>query len=113
MKPAELEEFRIEAGRSRPWAVKAKDNTPWIENRQDRRTLPESDLELASELPLQDKSLLIKRGPIAGLKVIWNSWLPISDRLIVVGMAFLTWFYLLPHWRPRRTSGSTGSPRST
>ena len=49
------------------------------------------------ELPLQDKSLFnIKRGPIAGLKVIWNSWLPISDRLIVVGMAFLTWFYLSP-----------------
>src|SRR5262249_5666256 len=30
------------------------------------------------------------------LKGIFNSWLPITDRLVVLCVSFLTWFYLSP-----------------
>lgn len=49
------------------------------------------------ELPLQDHSMFnLRRGPVAGLKVLWSSWLPLSDRLLVLGLSCLTWFYLSP-----------------
>ncbi|WP_192258157.1 sterol desaturase family protein [Mesorhizobium caraganae] len=55
-------------------------------------------------LPLEDKSIFnLRRGPLEGLKLIWNSWLPISDRLIVVGVSFLTWYYLSPTLETART----------
>ena len=49
------------------------------------------------ELPLQDNSLFnLSRGMLYPLKVLFNSWLPITDRLIVVGITLLTWFFLSP-----------------
>ncbi|OHV60748.1 desaturase, partial [Mesorhizobium sp. LCM 4576] len=55
-------------------------------------------------LPLEDRSIFnFRRGPFEGLKLIWNSWLPISDRLIVVGVSFLTWYYLSPTLETART----------
>ncbi|MET3524660.1 sterol desaturase family protein [Mesorhizobium abyssinicae] len=49
------------------------------------------------ELPLQDHSVFdFKRGPLEGVKLLWNSWKPISDRWIVIGVSVLTWFYLSP-----------------
>ncbi|CDX14841.1 C-5 sterol desaturase [Mesorhizobium sp. ORS 3324] len=56
------------------------------------------------DLPLEDRSLFnLKRGLILGLKVLWNSWLPISDRLLIVGLSCLTWFYLSPSLETART----------
>ncbi|MER8396221.1 sterol desaturase family protein [Mesorhizobium sp. M1340] len=56
------------------------------------------------DLPLQDHSLFdLKRGPTKGLKLLWNSWVPVSDRLIVVGVSLLTWFYLTPSLSVTRT----------
>ncbi|NGO53883.1 sterol desaturase family protein [Allomesorhizobium camelthorni] len=68
-------------------------------------TLPvKSTWNYHPNLPLQDRSLFnLKRGPLEGLKLLWNSWLPISDRLIVVGMSFLTWYYLSPSLETTRT----------
>ncbi|MER8764292.1 sterol desaturase family protein [Mesorhizobium sp. M0968] len=68
-------------------------------------TLPgKSTWNYHPNLPLEDQSLFnLKRGPILGLKVLWNSWLPISDRLIVVGVSFLTWFYLSPSLETARS----------
>lgn len=68
-------------------------------------TLPgKSTWNYHPNLPLEDQSLFnLKRGPILGLKLLWNSWLPISDRLLVVGLSFLTWFYLSPSLETART----------
>ncbi|MER9714010.1 sterol desaturase family protein [Mesorhizobium sp. M0174] len=68
-------------------------------------TLPaKSTWNFRPNLPLEDRSLFnLKRGPAEGLKLLWNSWLPISDRLIVVGVSILTWFYLSPSLQTART----------
>jgi len=56
------------------------------------------------ELPLQDHSIFTwSRGPTWALKVLWNSWLPISDRLLVLGVSFLTWLYLSPSLETTQT----------
>jgi lathosterol oxidase len=48
-------------------------------------------------LPLEDKSLFnLKRAPLEAVKIFWGSWLPVSDRLIIVGVSFITWYYLSP-----------------
>lgn len=49
------------------------------------------------QLPLKDNSIFNwSRGPVAGLRVIASSWLPVTDRLLVLGVALLTWFYFSP-----------------
>ena len=56
------------------------------------------------ELPLRDESMFNwRRGPLYALRVLFNSWLPITDRLIVVGVAVLTWFFLSPSLETTKT----------
>ncbi|MER8779387.1 sterol desaturase family protein [Mesorhizobium sp. M0977] len=76
-----------------------------LESKEPGVTLPgKSTWNYHPDLPLQDRSLFnLKRGPILGLKLLWNSWLPISDRLLVVGVSFLTWLYLSPSLETART----------
>jgi sterol desaturase/sphingolipid hydroxylase (fatty acid hydroxylase superfamily) len=48
-------------------------------------------------LPLRDESIFnFSRGINNAVKVLYNSWLPITDRLIIVGVALITWFFLSP-----------------
>ena len=51
----------------------------------------------APEGPLQVSPLFAwPPRPLAALTWVWNSWFLISERLILVGTAFLAWFYLQP-----------------
>ena len=56
------------------------------------------------DLPLTDESVFnLSHRPINALKVLYNSWLPITDRLIVVAVSALTWLYLSPSLETART----------
>ena len=56
------------------------------------------------DLPLKDESVFnLSHRPINALKVLYNSWLPITDRLIVVAVSALTWLYLSPSLETART----------
>lgn len=49
------------------------------------------------KLPLQISPLFIwPLNPVRIFKWFWNSWFPISERLILVGVAFITWLYTQP-----------------
>lgn len=49
------------------------------------------------ELPIQVSPLFRwPLKPIAILKWFWESWFLISERLLLVGLAFISWYYLQP-----------------
>ncbi len=49
------------------------------------------------DVPLQVSPLFQwPPDPVRIFKWVWNSWFLISERLIIVGLAVLTWFYLQP-----------------
>lgn len=60
------------------------------------RTRP-SQWNYAPEVPLKVSPFFSwPPKPLAMFKWLWNSWFLISERLILVGTAFLAWFYLQP-----------------
>ncbi|MGI9406609.1 MAG: sterol desaturase family protein [Hyphomicrobiaceae bacterium] len=49
------------------------------------------------EIPLAVNPLFVwPPNPVAIVRWLWNSWFLISERLILVGVALISWFYLQP-----------------